>query len=182
MAIKRVAILALAGVAFAQMDSMSGDMNSSSSMVAVDTSPAADNSAVATTATSGPMGSPMDSPIGVTIPPVTTTDTISAVPTSITDNMDYSSISADNSTSDTMAMADPSVTPSSSVMTEVTNMSSMTETGSMTTMDGMLMGTGGMTMPNTTATGQPISGNGVVNGVSIGLFLVSVALTALLQM
>ncbi|KAI0401858.1 hypothetical protein F4802DRAFT_578662 [Xylaria palmicola] len=32
------------------------------------------------------------------------------------------------------------------------------------------------------ATGQPVSGSGVVNGVSLGLLLVSVGLTALLQM
>jgi hypothetical protein len=169
MAIKGVVILALAGVAFAQMNGMSGGMNNSSSTMVINTTPAADSSVVATTATSDPMDSPIDSPIGVTMPPMTTTDVASAAPTSMADG-NYSSMPADNPTSDTV-MVDPSMTLSTSVMTDMTDMTSMTETGSMTTIDGMPMGTGGMIMPNATATttGKPVSGNGVVNGVSVSV-------------
>ncbi|KAI8632344.1 hypothetical protein F5Y19DRAFT_420709, partial [Xylariaceae sp. FL1651] len=127
MAINRIMLLALAGAAFAQMDGMNADMNSSSSMMVTTTT---DSSAAATTMTS----SSMDSPIGLTNPATTTTNLVSGMPTSTADDMDYSSMSSDNYTDETTsAPVGPSMITSSSTMTD---MSSMTETGSMTTMMG----------------------------------------------
>ncbi|KAI1333392.1 hypothetical protein F5Y16DRAFT_12636 [Xylariaceae sp. FL0255] len=152
MAMKRVAILALAASVFAQMD-----MGSSDSMTTDSAASTTDLMATSTDAAS----------------------VTSAVATSsTTSGMDYSySIPPYNASTKAMTITSSSAT--------VTGMLSMTTTSSSSQMDmggGTPMGTGSMIMPNATATTSPIPGRGVVNGVSTGLLLVSIVMTALLQL
>ncbi|KAI1263035.1 hypothetical protein F5Y18DRAFT_395860 [Xylariaceae sp. FL1019] len=179
MAIKHFTILALTGIASAQMDGMSSSMDSIMATI-----PPASSTAMVDTVT----------PISSLSLATATTDSV--VPSS-TPDMDYS-MPADNSTDETVSVpVDATDMTTASIMTDmpsttdisVTDVSSiMTDTETSSTMDdmgmsGMPMATGGV-MPNATATPitPPISGDGMVNGVSTGLFLASVALAALLQL
>ncbi|TGJ85900.1 hypothetical protein E0Z10_g2844 [Xylaria hypoxylon] len=177
MAMKKVAILALAGTAFAQMGGMSGDMSGSSTP---SSTPSADGSSdVITTATSSSL-------VEITNPPTTTTDAASGVPTSSNaTDVGGSSTSADNYYSETITpIVNSSATAGYSLVTDTAGKSTVIETDSVTITKTGGIGTGGMSTPNAnpsgSATGSPVSGNAVVNGVSIGLFFASVGLTALL--
>ncbi|KAI0164860.1 hypothetical protein GGR57DRAFT_497735 [Xylariaceae sp. FL1272] len=180
MAMKRFTILALtSGIASAQMDGMDSTMDS----VIATITPASSAGAVDTVTVVSSLSS-------------TIAATDSVVPTSTTPDIEYS-MPADNSTDETVSVpVDATDMTTASIMTDmpsttamsVTDMSSIiTEYDTSSTMDmgmsGMPMGTGGV-MPNVTATPimSPISGDGMVNGVSIGLFLTSIALAALLQL
>ncbi|KAI0003987.1 hypothetical protein F4779DRAFT_600708 [Xylariaceae sp. FL0662B] len=161
MAIKQVALLALAAGAFAQMmdDGMGGN-----GVVSSGTSPTSE-------ATSTSMVT--DSSIGVTNPATTATDT--AMTTSAADEMNTSTMSADYT----------SETPSAS-MESVVSSAGMSDMSSITTVTSNSMmvpvGTGGAT-PNATSTRQaPVPGTGAVSGISVGLFVVTVTLTALIQL
>ncbi|KAF2970556.1 hypothetical protein GQX73_g3014 [Xylaria multiplex] len=175
MAMKRVAILALAGTAFAQVTGTSGDTSGSS--VPDSTASADESSIVIITATSTSL-------VGIT-PPPTTTDATSSVPTSTNaSDAGDSSTSVDSSPSETITpTVNSSDTASSPLATDTTGDSTVTITDSLTTTTTGVVGTGGSNAnPSGSATGSPISGNAVVNGVSVGFFLISAALTALLQM
>ncbi|GAW15995.1 hypothetical protein ANO14919_054170 [Xylariales sp. No.14919] len=172
MATKRAVILALGGTAFAQM---SGDMSGSSVPNSIASGDESSNVIVPTTSSSL---------VGITDPPAITTDT--AATSSNASDTTGSSTSAENSSAETITPIVHSSTAASSLhVTGTTDRSTVTETAPVTTTRMEGMGTGA-SMPNTnpsrSVTGRPVSGNAVVNGVSIGIFVVSVALTALLQM
>ncbi|KAI0125888.1 hypothetical protein BJ170DRAFT_452010 [Xylariales sp. AK1849] len=179
MAFRRTyAILALAGTALGQVGSGSGvetQMPMSSSMAG--TMPTETTQSEATSTSDVNYSSIM----------------ITTNPSSSTDDMDYTtSMPAEETASMT---TDDSMTAMSTYIPEDPAMSSqeptidsmstaMTNTPSMTTSISMNMpmGTGGMVMPNATATGQhPISGSGM-SGVSAALFTVSVLLGLLVHL
>ncbi|KAI0452781.1 hypothetical protein F5B21DRAFT_482310 [Xylaria acuta] len=176
MAMKRVAILALAGAAFAQMDTNSSSVPDSTALAAYNTN-------------SGPA-------ISVTNPLTTTTDAASGVPASYSTNSPHGSTTpGDNYSSESItAVVGSSVTASSPVapivtVTDTIGVSSQPKTNTTNTHVGS-MGAGGRNTPkpsasasaSATTTSKPVSDDGVVNGISISLFLVSLTLTALLQM
>ncbi|KAI0553759.1 hypothetical protein F4679DRAFT_530491 [Xylaria curta] len=168
MAVKRVAILALADAAFAQMD-----MNSSG--IPYFTTPSVYSTYAA-------------SPITVANPLTITAVASSSVPASSIIDSSYDwTMPANNSSSESItAVVGSSVTAGSPVMTvtNVVGVSPQTKTNSTMSTHAGGMG-GGRTTPkpstSATATRKPFPDEAVVNGISIGLLLVSVALTTLLQ-
>ncbi|KAI2468036.1 hypothetical protein F4781DRAFT_399660 [Annulohypoxylon bovei var. microspora] len=182
MAIKHLAILALAGSVFAQMSSLE-----SAAMSLTDISPPGGTSSAS---------EPTDSSTGMSDSLMTTTITESSMAASMSTEM---STSASEMSGESGSGATPMPTESSMSSTDMgsdmssmtSDMSSMTsdmasmtsETGTGTgTMAGVPVGTGGA-VSNATSSGQtPVAGDAVVNGVSLGLFVVSVALTALIQL
>ncbi|KAI8945208.1 hypothetical protein F4801DRAFT_569279 [Xylaria longipes] len=163
MEMKRVAILALAGAAFAQIDT-------NSSSIPGPTTPAAVNTYSI-------------SAISVTNPPTTNTVAASSMPTSFSTNSSRDwTTPADNYSSTSLIASSPVMT-----VTGTVGMPSQPKTNSTTSTHAGGIGGGGRITPkptsaSATTTGKPLSGDSVVNGVSIGLFLASVTLTALLQM
>ncbi|KAI1178743.1 hypothetical protein F4777DRAFT_575686 [Nemania sp. FL0916] len=160
-------LLALVGAALAHMHGMGKDTNSSS--VLSHTTSVAENREVVVTVTP-------QSTITVTTTLATSNKTALRKPNSSHHNLlDGSSPPFHNHS----GQAVTAVATGTAAMAPFLHF----PTGSMTIMNVGSMGTGGMSMPNATAAAsQPIVGNGVVNSVSVGLFLVSVGLTALLQM
>ncbi|KAI1148628.1 hypothetical protein F4825DRAFT_433295 [Nemania diffusa] len=175
MAMKSAAILALASLPFAQTNRMGGDIDGSSMLASM--TPAA-NSDTIITATSG-------STIDVTNPAMMAThNRVGAHISSNTRVVNGSSMPTYTYTGGGItAVVGSSVTTSCPAVTHTAAMPSIAEKHSMTIMNMGAMGTGGMNKSNiSVTTSQPFHGNGVVTGVSIGLFLLSAALTALLQM
>ncbi|KAH9909395.1 hypothetical protein F4778DRAFT_229207 [Xylariomycetidae sp. FL2044] len=178
MAFKRVAMLALATAALAQMENMDPMMSSEETAMAT--------TAMATTAapTSEAISTSVytDSPIGLTNPASTVADT--TVPTAMASDVMSSAASAVSPADDYMGQTTsmPMESAMSSAAAATSGMSSMTTvTGSAGSMGGMPMGTG-HGMGNATMTGAPVPGSGAMTGVSIGIFVVSVALTAMIQL
>ncbi|TRX97671.1 hypothetical protein FHL15_001426 [Xylaria flabelliformis] len=167
MAVIRFAFLAWAGAAFAQMD-----MNSSG--IPDFTTPAAYSTYAA-------------SSITVTNPLTITDVASSSMPTIVNSSYDWATPANNSSSESITAVVGSSATTSSPVIT-VTNViavSSQTRTNSTMSTHAGGMGAGGRSTPkpsiSATTTGKPFPDNAVVNGISIGLLVVSVALTALLQ-
>ncbi|GAP83459.2 hypothetical protein SAMD00023353_0201770 [Rosellinia necatrix] len=166
MAIRRASILTLAGAAFPQMNTSINSMLDS-------TIPSADNTGALFT------GRP-NSLIDNTAIPTMVADTTSGIYTgSDVDNLGYSSAVTDSHRHmNITAIVKPSITNSFPAITIVA-------TGAMTTPSmGGAIGTGGLAVSNASATttGQPIRGDSTMSGVSIGFFVISLALTALLQL
>ncbi|KAI1739359.1 hypothetical protein F4680DRAFT_144631 [Xylaria scruposa] len=166
MAVKRIAILALAGAALAQTD-----MNSSG--IPDFTTPA-----VYSTYAASPIANPL------TITAVAS----SSVPTSsiVNSSYDWATPVSNSSSESSTAVISSSVTASSPVVTvtNVVGVSPQTRTNSTMSTHAGGMG-GGRTTPkpatSATATGKAFPDEALVNRISIGLLLVSVAVTALLQ-
>lgn len=159
---KRAMILALAGVAFAHTDGRSGDVNSSSVLY----SPiiAADNCGAITTSAS-------DSTTSIINPLTMVINTTHRAPT------------GSNATGTITSVVGLSMVANSVAVTSTADISSTAATEFVKITGIRAVGTGGISMPNASAiAGLPVLGDGVMNGVSIGLFIVSVGLTALLQM
>ncbi|KAI0842047.1 hypothetical protein F5Y06DRAFT_166815 [Hypoxylon sp. FL0890] len=163
MAIKHLALLALAGSAFAQMTSLE-----TGAMSLTDISPMTDS-------TSG--SQPTDSSADMSSSSMMTMDSDSA--TSMpTEMSSWMSASSNANTGEATSMPMESSMSGSTMM----DMSSMTTDTA--TMAGMPMSTGGM-MPNATGAGEtptPVQGAGIINGVSVGLIALSMALAVLIQL
>ncbi|KAK9425082.1 hypothetical protein SUNI508_03222 [Seiridium unicorne] len=172
MAFKRLAILTLAGLALAQMDGMGGSGSDMESSMPISSSSAA------------------ASPVATELAQSTTTSTpyINSSALIITNSSlsptggDYSSTTTTEAESTASLPVDPMSTTSSNMpgmsdpMMTATDLTTMST--SVTSMD-MSMGTGGTSHGNASATGTvPISGGGI-SGASIGLFVASTLLGAL---
>ncbi|KAI1118927.1 hypothetical protein F5Y14DRAFT_398198 [Nemania sp. NC0429] len=159
MAITKTAILALAGLAFAHMDGNHEDVHSSNMLYS--SIHAADNCDAAPPSTSTSVTGPLTMVMNNTYHAPTRAN----VPGTVTSVVGLSMVA--NSLAVT-SMADTSSTATTNPMT-ITSIRSVA--------------TGGISRPNISAiASQPVLGGGFVNGVSISLFIVSVGLTALLQM
>ncbi|KAK8089807.1 hypothetical protein PG997_004768 [Apiospora hydei] len=180
MAVRRYALLALAGAALAQMD----DMPMSAPVApagGMSTMPAEAMPSSMAAPTSDAVSSPM-----VSLPITTNTpssgmgmESGSAMTTGMSASMPYEEPMTKTTTPSSMPMESSHTTAMASSMTKMSTMTTMH-----TSMAGMPMGTGGM-MPNgTSGSGgkePPISAAGAT-GVSIGLFIASVLVsTAMLQ-
>ncbi|KAK8042312.1 hypothetical protein PG993_006835 [Apiospora rasikravindrae] len=175
MAVRRYALLALAGAALAQMDDM--PMASAAPAGGASSMPAEAMPSSMPAAPTGEAASPPMSSMPITAPTPSSgmgMDSGSAMPTGMSASMPYEEPMTMTTTPSSMSMQSSHTTAMASSMTTMSTMTSAHPTS----MAGMPMGTGGM-MPNGTHGGKepPISAAGAT-GVSIGLFIASVLVSA----
>ncbi|KAI1208850.1 uncharacterized protein F4807DRAFT_135899 [Annulohypoxylon truncatum] len=161
MAIKHLALLALVGGAFAQtsMDDTATSLT--------DISPASD-------ATATDMS---DSMMTTTVTDISATTSVSTEVSVSSSETSSASVTVLTSTLTASSMSSMS---SDSMGSDMSSMAS--ETGTGTTAGVAPVGTGGVASNGTGSGSTPVAGDAVMTGVSVGLFIVSVALTALIQL
>lgn len=150
MAMKRATILVLASVGFAHADGRNGDANSSSMLY----SPilAADNCDTVATST-------FDSTTGVKNPLTMVINTTYRAPT------------GSNATATITSVVGLSMVANSVAVTSTADISSMAVSDYVTITSIRGVGTGGISMPNSSAiAGLPVLGDGAMNGVSVSVY------------
>ncbi|KAJ3580440.1 hypothetical protein NPX13_g123 [Xylaria arbuscula] len=177
MAILKSAVLALVGISMAQTSGTDGE-TSGNSNIASSTTVAISSSSVMTASTSYADISGL---------PTSSTEAVSRTPTSSeANNMENSSdyypsesVTVVVSSSVPLSSAVETSTPSGSIVSKTDFVASTKSEGSTASMSTPYAN---ITTPVITATGKPISSDGIVKGVSANLLLTILALTAALQM
>ncbi|KAI0141009.1 hypothetical protein F4776DRAFT_661831 [Hypoxylon sp. NC0597] len=161
MATRHIALLALAGSAFAQMSSME-----SGAMSLTDISP---------TTTTTSVSQLTDSSAGMSDSSSMATDSGSVMSTTTESSM-WTSVSSSENAGETTSMSMESSMSGSTMI----DMSSMTT--DIATPTGTPMSTGGVASNATGVVETSGQGASVINAVSVGLFVISMALTAMIQL